>query len=77
MKLHDIQVSAYSGYKAEEKPLRFIFEGKKYTIQEITLQTSEEIIGVGLRRKYTVKTDEGLTFKLCYDVNQDQWFLEE
>ena len=77
MKLHNIQVIAYAGYKAEEKPLEFIFEGKKYAIKEIMRQTFEEILGVGLRRRYTVKTDEGLAFKLCYDGNQDQWFLEK
>jgi len=77
MKLHNIQVSAYAGYKAEEKPLKFIFEGKKYTVKEIVHQTSEEILGGGVRRRYTVKTDEGLMFDLCYDVSRDRWFLEE
>jgi len=77
MKLHDIQVSTYSGYKADERPLEFTFEGKKHTIKEITNQTYEEISGKGLKRRYTIKTDEGLTFKLFYEENQDRWFLEE
>ena len=77
MKLHDIQVSTYSGYKADERPLEFTFEGKKHTIKEITNQTYEEISGKGLKRRYTIKTDEGLTFKLFYEENQEQWFLEE
>ena len=77
MKLHDIHVSTYSGYKADEKPLEFTFEGKKHKIKEITSQAYEEIPGKGLRRVYDTKTEEGLTFKLFYDESQDRWFLEE
>ncbi len=77
MKLHDIQVSTYSGYKADERPCKFIFKGKTHTIKEIINQTHEEIPGKWLRRVYDIKTDEGLTFKLFYDENQDRWFLEE
>ncbi len=77
MKLHDIQVSSYSGYKADERPLRFVFKGKTHTIKEITNQTYEEISGKGLRRVYNIKTEEELTFKLFYDENQDRWFLKE
>ncbi len=77
MNLHNIQVSTYSGYKADERPLRFVFKGKAHTIKEITKQTYEEISGKGLRKRYTIKTDEGLTFNLFYNENQDRWFLEE
>ncbi|MEK6635206.1 MAG: hypothetical protein AABY38_02510 [Planctomycetota bacterium] len=77
MKLHDIQVSTYSGYKADESPCKFIFKGKTHTIKEIINQTYEEIHGKWSRRIYDIKTDEGLTFKLFYDENQDRWFLEE
>ena len=77
MTLHEIQVITYSGYKADERPLEVTFEGKKHKINEIINQAYEEIPGKGLRRVYDIKTDEGLTFKLFYDENQDQWFLEE
>ncbi|MEK6559392.1 MAG: hypothetical protein AABZ43_04545 [Planctomycetota bacterium] len=77
MKLHDIQVSTYSGYKADERPCKLIFKGKTHTIKEIINQTYEEIPGKWSRRMYDIKTDEGLTFKLFYDENQDRWFLEE
>ena len=77
MIFHDIQVSTYSGYKADERPLEFTFKEKKHNIKEIISQTYEEIPGTWLRRVYTIKTDEGLAFKLLYDENQDQWFLEE
>ncbi|MCF6155341.1 MAG: hypothetical protein E3K36_08830 [Candidatus Brocadia sp.] len=77
MKLHDIQVCTYSGYKADERPLRFIFEGKTHKIKEILSQTYEEIPDRGRRRRFTIKTDEGLIFKILYDESQDRWFMEE
>lgn len=77
MKLHDIQVSTYSGYKADERPLRFVFKGKMHIIEGISYQTYEEIPDNGLRKVYDVKTDAGRTFKLSYDENQNRWFLEE
>lgn len=77
MKLHTIQASTYSGYKADERPLSFTSAGKAHTIKEILSQTYEEIPGRERRKRYTIKTDEGLTCKLLYDENQDQWFREE
>ena len=77
MIFHDIQVSTYSGYKADERPLEFVFKGKTHTIKEIINQTYEEIPGKGLRRVYDTKTDKGLTFKLFYNENQERWFLKE
>jgi len=77
MKLHNIQVSTYSGYKADERPLEFVFKGKTHTIKEITSQAYEEIPSKGLRRVYDIKTDKGLTFKLFYNENQERWFLKE
>lgn len=77
MKLHDIQVSTYSGYKADERPLRFVFKGEMHIIEGISYQTYEEIQDNWLRKVYDVKTDAGRTFKLSYDENQNRWFLEE
>lgn len=77
MIFHDIQVSTHSGYKADERPIKFVFKGKTHTIKEIISQAYEEIPGKGLRRVYDIKTDEGLAFKLFYNKNQDRWFLEE
>jgi len=77
MIFHDIQVSTYSGYKADERPIKFVFKGKMHNIKEIMRQTCEEIPGDGLRMVYDIKTDEGLTFKLFYNDNQGRWFLEK
>lgn len=77
MIFHNVHVSTYSGYKAGERPLAFTFKEKRHKIKEIISQAYEEISGVGLRKRFDIETDEGLTCKLLYDENQDQWFLEE
>ncbi|MFO0795163.1 MAG: hypothetical protein U0586_14020 [Candidatus Brocadiaceae bacterium] len=76
MKLHEIQVSTYSGYKADERPRAFFLHGKKYVIKEIVNQACVEMLGRGFWRRYIVKTDEELTYTLLYNEGQDQWFLE-
>ena len=77
MKPHPIRVHTYSGYKADERPLRFEYKGKKHMIREIVNQTREEIIGKGLRNKFNVKTEEEKIFTLSHEEINDQWFLEE
>lgn len=77
MKMYNIHVNSYSGYKADEKPLDFTLEGKKYSIKNVIHQTYEKNITGELRRTYTVETDEGLIFKLCYEEIQDRWFIED
>ncbi|ODS30877.1 MAG: putative cytosolic protein [Candidatus Scalindua rubra] len=77
MKLYNIQVSAYAGYKANERPLDFTFKKKKHLIKNIIQQTYEKNVSGGLIRRFTVKTDEGIIFKLCYNEKQDQWFIED
>jgi hypothetical protein len=77
LKFHPIRVHTYSGYKADERPLRFEHAGKEHKIREIVNQTCEEIVGNGLRRKFTVRTEEGEIFTLFHEEIKDQWFLEE
>jgi hypothetical protein len=77
MKFHPIQVHTYSGYKADERPLKFEHEGKEHMIREITKQTCEEIVGNGLRNKFTIRSKEGNIFTLFREEIKDQWFLEE
>lgn len=77
MKSHPIRVHTYSGYKADERPLKFEHEGKEHSVRETINQTREEIVGNGLRRKFTVRTDEKKIFTLFHEEIKDQWFLEE
>ncbi len=77
MKFQPIRVHTYSGYKADERPLKFEHEGKEHMIREIINQTFEENVDNGLRNKFTVKTEEGKIFILFHEEMKDQWFLEE
>ena len=77
MKIHPIRVHAYSGYKADERPLKFEHEGKEHMIREIINQTYELIVGNGLRNKFTVRTEEGEICILFHEEVKGQWFLEE
>lgn len=77
MKLYPIQVHTYSGYKADERPLRFEHEGKEHIICEIINQTLEELFDKGMRRKFTVRTEEKKIYTLLHEGIIDQWFLEE
>ena len=77
MKLHPVRVHTYSGYKVDERPLKFEHEGKEHIIRGIINQTREEIVGNGLRNKFTVRTEKGKIFTLFHEEIKDQWFLEE
>ena len=77
MKFHPIRVHTYSGYKADERPLKFEHEGKEHMIREIINQTFEEIVANGLRNKFTVRIEERKIFTLFHEEIKDQWFLEE
>jgi hypothetical protein len=77
LRFHPIRVHTYSGYKADERPIRFEHEGEEHMICKIINQTFEESVGNGLRKKFTVRTEEGKIFTLFHEEIKDQWFLEE
>ena len=77
MEFHPIRVHTYSGYKADQRPLKFEHEGKEHMIREIMNQTCEVNVSNGLRNRFTVRTEEGKIFTLFHEEIKDQWFLEE
>lgn len=77
MKLYTIKVRSHSGYKAEERPVQFILEGREYTISEILYQSRELSLEGDIKNRFIVKTNEELVFNILYDVIQDRWFLEK
>jgi hypothetical protein len=65
-----VAVECYSGYTFAERPTAFVWEGRRYLIEEVLKQwRSPE--GPGFR----VLTAEGTQFELTYDATQDQWSL--
>jgi hypothetical protein len=73
-----IKVEAYAGYKAEERPVAFTADDKKYKIEEITERAVEEREG----RRFVsflvqVRTDSGGdTVRIYYCEDEDKWYME-
>ncbi|OHB38681.1 MAG: hypothetical protein A3C38_03570 [Planctomycetes bacterium RIFCSPHIGHO2_02_FULL_50_42] len=69
-----IKVKAYSGYKAEERPLAFTLRDKEYKIEEILETYAEEREGRRLT-SFRVRTHEGV-FKIYYCGEEGRWYWE-
>ncbi len=71
------KVECRSGYKANEYPVAFVFDGDRLEVAEIVHRWYEG----GLDPKkpvmdyFRIKTDDGRTFILKYAGHLDQWFI--
>ena len=73
-----IEVVCYAGYRAEEKPLKFTFKGREFHIQKIPDRSVEESFADRHTvYRFRVLCTSGETFSLLFDLQEDQWFLEE
>jgi len=71
-----VEVRAYSGYRGEESPRAFRYEGTEHEVARIlTASTEREINGRWIRR-FRVETDSGQQCTLVYDEKERGWFLE-
>ena len=70
-------VECYSGYKANERPVAFMFEGCRREISGILDRWYEG----GMKSDalvidyFKVKTSEGNVFILRYDIQSDEWAI--
>ncbi|NQU16207.1 MAG: hypothetical protein HQ561_18780 [Desulfobacteraceae bacterium] len=68
-----IEVRAYSGYKANERPLCFVLEGRRVDVEEILDRWYGEdhdffkVLALGL---------DGCVYQLKWHRGLDTWFLE-
>jgi hypothetical protein len=67
-----IRVSAYSGYKANERPLRFTFEEREHRVEEILDRWFGEDYDY-----FKVRTRDGSVFVIKWQRWLDAWFLVE
>ena len=67
-----IEVLAYSGYKANERPLHFILDDRKLEVQAI----ADRWYGVEYDY-FKVLADDGKLYLLRWDRMRDVWFLEK
>jgi len=68
----EIEVVAYSGYKANERPLSFVLDGRKRDVKEVV----DQWIGPDLDY-FRVIADDGLLYLLKWNRSLDRWFLEK
>lgn len=70
-----LKVQCYSGYKADERPLRFSFEdkpgGKVFQVKEVL----DQWYGVGYQC-FKVLADDGDFYILRHQLPQDNWVLD-
>jgi hypothetical protein len=68
----EIEVTAYSGYRADERPLSFPFEGSRKNVERIIKQWREPG-----KERFKVLADDGKAYLLCLQRGSDAWFLEK
>jgi hypothetical protein len=65
-----IQVTAYSGYKANERPLSFVLDDKTLEVRDIIDRW------YGVEHDYfKVLADDGAVYLLRWNRHRDIWFL--
>jgi len=72
-----IQVECYSGFKANERPVAFTYQGERQEIQEVVdrwyhggLYSSKPVINF-----FKVRTADGKVYLLRYQFDSDAWSL--
>jgi len=70
-----IEVVTYSGYKADERPVSFLYGNIRYTIENIVDRWYEggEIAGRKIIHYYKVDTERNEQFLLKHDPEVDRW----
>jgi len=69
--MYDIRVECYSGYRADERPLRFVLQGHDYAVTELDGQWYSP--GATYFR---VRANDGNFYVLRHDHGQDRWTLD-
>ena len=67
-----LEVRCYSGHTYPERPVSFSWEGVEHKVQTIEREWQEPG-----QRRFRVRTEDGSSFELCYNMQQDQWSLTE
>lgn len=65
-----LQVECYAGYRADERPLRFILRGRPYRVEQI----EDRWYSPGAIY-FRVRAEDGNDYVLRHDEQQDVWTL--
>jgi hypothetical protein len=77
MERRKVEVTAYAGYRSEERPISFVLEGEKIGIAEIISRWVEEGIKERKQRRFfRVKGEDGFTYLLSHAEQTGEWYLE-
>jgi hypothetical protein len=70
-----IEVECYSGHRANERPVAFTLQDRRYEIREIVDRWYEGGVESGgpELHYFKIRTEEGQLFLLRYDVRLDAW----
>jgi len=66
-----IEVESYSGYRGDERPLRFVMSGRVYEVVEI-----EDLWYSPQSTSFRVVASDANRYVLCHDEGLDLWSLE-
>ena len=67
-----IRVECYSGYKADERPVHFLWRGRKFVVEKVIDQWRSPDSD-----NFKVLADDGKGYLLLHDNVSDQWVLEK
>ena len=77
MACRKIEVTAYAGYRGEERPVSFVLEDEKIGIAEIISRWVEEKAEEKTQKRlFRVKGKDGFTYLLSYAEQTGEWYLE-
>jgi hypothetical protein len=66
-----IEMESYSGYRADERPVRFVMSGRTYEVIEV-----EDRWYSPRATYFRVVAADGNRYVLCHDEEIDLWSLE-
>lgn len=69
--MNDIRVQCYAGYRADERPLRFVLRGREFEVQELDGRWYSPQASY-----FRVLAHDGNYYVLRHDEVQDLWTLD-
>ena len=69
--MSEIRVECYAGYRADERPLRFVLRGREFQVEELDGQWFSPAAIY-----FRVRANDGNFYVLRHDEVQDSWTLD-
>lgn len=74
---YKIDVDCYSGYRANERPLKFIYHNYEFQIKKILRRSIEEALtDRDTIYRFQVLCTDNKKYSLLYNYDFDEWYLE-